>query len=60
MTSLNYNDIYSRLFSKIEAYDFIDLSEEMLNEFLCNWLHSAIAEPYVRKLFKTVALEIIK
>lgn len=54
MTSLNYNKIYSRLFTKIEAYDFIDLSEETLNEFLCNWVHSAAANPYVRKLFSTV------
>jgi hypothetical protein len=57
MTSLNYNNIYSRLFSKIEAYDFIELSEDMLNEFLCNWIHSASANPYVRRLFKTFSLD---
>lgn len=53
MTSLNYDKIYSRLFSKIEAYDFINLSEETLNEFLCNWVHSAAANPYVRRLFSS-------
>ena len=57
MTSLDYNKIYSRLFTKIEAYDFIDLSEEMLNEFLCNWLHSATANPYVRRLFSSVVFD---
>ena len=57
MASLNYSDIYSSLFTKIEAYDFIDLSEETLNEFLCNWLHSATMTPYVRKLFKTVVFD---
>ena len=57
MTSLNYNKIYSRLFSKIEAYDFIDMSEEMLNEFLCNWVHSAAANPYVRRLFNSFVFD---
>lgn len=57
MTSLEYNRIYSRLFSKIEAYDFIELPEDSLNDFLCNWLHSASANPYVRRLFKTFTLD---
>lgn len=57
MTSLEYNTIYSRLFTKVEAYDFIDLSEEMLDEFLCNWLHSASANPYVRRLFSSFVMD---
>ena len=57
MTSLTYDVIYSRLFSKIEAYDFIELSEEELNDFMCNWIHSASANPYVRRLFKSFALD---
>lgn len=57
MASLNYDKIYSRLFTKIEAYDFIELSEEMLNEFLCNWLHSASANPYVRRLFSSFIID---
>jgi len=57
MASLDYNKIYSRLFSKIEAYDFIELPEDELNDFLCNWLHSASANPYVRRLFKTFSLD---
>lgn len=57
MTSLTYNQIYSRLFSKIEAYDFIELSEDDLNELLCDWIHSASANPYVRRLFKTFSLD---
>ena len=57
MASLKYDDIYSSLFTKIEAYDFIDLSEEELDEFLCNWLRSAATNPYVRKLFSTVIFD---
>ena len=57
MTSLTYDIIYSRLFSKIEAYDFIELPEEELNDFMCNWIHSASANPYVRRLFKSFSLD---
>ena len=57
MTSLTYDVIYSRLFSKIEAYDFIELPEDDLNELLCDWIHSASANPYVRRLFKTFSLD---
>ena len=57
MASLDYNKIYSRLFSKIEAYDFVELTEDELNDFLCNWIHSASANPYVRRLFKSFSLD---
>ena len=57
MASLDYNKIYSRLFSKIEAYDFLELPEDELNDFLCNWIHSASANPYVRRLFNSFNLD---
>jgi hypothetical protein len=57
MTSLTYEVICSRLFSKIEAYDFIELSAEDLDDFLCNWIHSSTANPYVRKLFTVLNLD---
>ena len=57
MTSLTYDTIYSRLFSKIEAYDFIELPKDDLNGLLCDWIHSASANPYVRRLFKSFILE---
>ena len=57
MASLDYNKIYSRLFSKIEAYDCVELPEDELNYFLCNWIHSASANPYVRRLFKSFSLD---
>lgn len=57
MTSLTYDVIYSRLFSKIEAYDFVELPEDALNDFMCNWIHSASANPYVRRLFKSFSLD---
>lgn len=57
MTSLNYNEIYSRFYTKVLAYEFLELEEEKVNEFLCNWLHSAVAQPYVRRLFTSVIMD---
>lgn len=57
MASISYDEIYSRFFTKAQAYDFLDLTEMQLNEFLCNWLHAAVANPYVRRLFSEVKLD---
>lgn len=59
MASLNYDNVYSRFFTKVEAFDFIyeDLTEEMMAEFMSTWLHSAVAYPYIRRLFSTVSLD---
>ena len=57
MTSISYEDVYSRFFSEVEAYDFLNLKENELNEFLCNWLHSASSQPYIRRLFSIYRLD---
>lgn len=54
MTSINYDEIYSRFYTKVEAYDLI--SEDLSEEFMCNWLRSSVSEPIVRKLFKEVSM----
>lgn len=58
MTSIQYDEIYSRFFTKVEAYDLIDEDlEDTSEEFMCNWLHSSVFEPYIRRLFKTVSMD---
>jgi hypothetical protein len=57
MASLSYEQVYSRFFTKITAYDFLEISHEHLDAFLCNWIHSAGAKPYVRRLFTTYRLD---
>lgn len=53
MASLKFEKIYSRFFSKIQAYDFLELSEDQLTAFLSDWLRSAFSKPYVRRLFNS-------
>ena len=57
MTSIDYNEIYQRFYTKVEAYDFLSLDEYTVNDFLCNWLHSSLSEPYIRQLFSSVVFD---
>ena len=59
MTSLKYDDIYSRFYAKVEAFDLIfeNTDDEVTAEFMSMWLHSAVAYPYIRRVFKTVELD---
>ena len=58
MPSIRYDAIYSRFFTKVEAFDLVDedISEKTAREFLCNYLHSAVYDPYVRRLFASVSM----
>lgn len=58
MASIDYNEIYSRFFTRVEAYDLIaeEMTEDQIVEFLCNWLHASVYEPYIKRLFKDVSL----
>lgn len=57
MTSIKYNEIFSFFFTKVEAYDFLDLDSEQITEFMNNWLSSASKQPYVRRLFSGFSLD---
>jgi hypothetical protein len=56
MASIDYEDVYSRFFTKVKAYDLIfdKISDGMAEEFMHAWLRSAISYPYIRRLFATI------
>lgn len=58
MLSISYEEIFSRFYTKVEAYDLMTLYNDvkMQNAILCSWLHSAISAPYVYRLFSTITL----
>ena len=58
MLSISYEEIFSRFYTKVEAYDLMTLYNDvtMQNVTLCSWLHSAISAPYVYRLFSTITL----
>lgn len=59
MPSIAYKQIYSRFYTKVQAYDFIyrEIADDTIEEFLQSWVHSSIAIPFVRRLFKNVKLD---
>lgn len=57
MTSLSYQNFNSRFFSKVQAYDILDLTEIQLTGFMTNWLHSAFSKPYIRRLFSSFLMD---
>ena len=59
MASINYDSIYSRFFTKIEAFDFLyeEITEETAAEFMRLWLRSSVAYPYIRRLFSDVLMD---
>lgn len=58
MTSIQYDEIFTRFYTKVEAFDFLyeTMSNEMLTEYMHTWLYSAVSYPYIRRLFKTITL----
>lgn len=59
MASVNYDNVYSRFFMKVEAFDFLyeEIPKEVAEEIMATWLHSAIAYPYIRKVFGKISVD---
>ena len=53
MITLDFEDVFSVFHNKIDAYDFLELTNEEINAFEVDWLRAAGAKPYVRKLFSS-------
>lgn len=56
MASINFNEIYSRFFGKVEAFDFLyeEVSAEALATHMSEWMAATLSHPHIRKLFKTI------
>lgn len=57
MTSIDYNDVYQSFYLKVEAYDFLELDDNIIHEFLCSWIHASVRPPYIRKLFSSISFD---
>lgn len=58
MTSISFDEIYSRFYTKVEAYDLLDIeSSDFVAEFMCNWLRATLFYPHVRKVFSEVNID---
>lgn len=57
MASISYDEIYSRFYSRVEAYDFLSLSDIQIADYLSEWLRGAIAKPFIRRNYKSLSLD---
>lgn len=57
MASLSYDEIFSRFYSRVEAYDFLNLSEIQMTEYLAEWLRGTIAKPFVRRNYNSLKID---
>lgn len=57
MASLDFDEIASQFYSKVQAYDFLDLEENEVDSLIGNWLRSAVSKPYIRRLFSSLILD---
>lgn len=57
MATFEYEEILSRLLTKIEAYDFIDMTNNQIEEYLSDWIKSVSANPYLRKQFSSLTVD---
>lgn len=54
---MTYQDVYSQFYHIMDDKEFFSLRTDDAYELMRGWLHSAIAVPYIRKIFSTIKLE---
>lgn len=57
MTSLSYNDIYSKFYARVNDYKLATMPEDQWNEVAYSWLHSVVSKSNVRRLFSSLSLD---
>ena len=56
MTSLKYDDIFSSFLGDVTDYNLVNLNITDATELMTEYLHKALSESYVRRLFSSVEL----
>lgn len=58
MSSISFKEIYASFYLKTEGYDLFDpnLSKEMRNDLMCGYIHSALSDRYVSRLFSSITV----
>lgn len=54
---MTYDEIFSSFYPLITDNSFFNLPDDYAYSLMSGWLHSAIAVPYIKKLFKKISLD---
>lgn len=57
MITIEFTDVFDVFHDKVDAYDFLDLSNDEIENFEKSWLRTAGSKPYVRRLFSTYNMD---
>lgn len=53
---MTYDEIYSAFYLIVDK-DFFKLDNEIAYEYMKQWLHNAVATPYIKELFSSISLD---
>lgn len=56
MAVIKCGEIFSRFYTKVEAFDLLALDDKIRNEYLCSYLHTSASKPYTDRLFSSIAI----
>lgn len=54
---MTYDEIFSRFYQLIDDPSFFKLPQDYAYDSMKSWLHEAVAEPYIRKIFSSIQLD---
>lgn len=57
MITVEFEEVYSIFFDKVEAYDFLELEDSEIEDMLIRYLKSSFTNPFVRQLFSTLVVD---
>ena len=57
MITMEFEEVYSIFHNKVDAYDFLELTDDEVETFEGEWLRSAASKPYVRRLFSSFTID---
>lgn len=53
----DYEDIYDRFYRLVDDPSFFKLDEDYVYDLMRGWLHDAVANPIIRKIFSEISLD---
>ncbi len=57
MTSISYDDVFDKFIGNVTDIELTSLNESDAYALMGEYLHKSVSEPYVRRLFSSIALD---
>ena len=57
MASIEFDEVFSRFYLRVEDYKIAGLEEEIANEMLFGYMKSTISKPFIRRLFSSIVMD---